>query len=112
MTGAFLFSFDWRFLVAYPLMGAAMCLPYGADTTWEKILLRGLFGLACAIAFNLPYALRKQWLWLMLGCILSILGSIYLGVLNPAPDAITEQGFIALLIGATYILGAKRKETK
>jgi hypothetical protein len=26
-------TFDWRMLAAYPLMGAALTLPYGADTT-------------------------------------------------------------------------------
>lgn len=107
---AFLFSFDWRFLAAYPLMGAALTLPYGAESMAGKLVLRALFGLACALAYNLPFLLRKQWLWACFGAVLAILASVLLGVWNPAPDAITEQGIIGLLIGLTFIFGANKKE--
>jgi uncharacterized MnhB-related membrane protein len=71
-------------------------------------MLRGVFGLACAVAYNLPNLLHKRWLIAGFGAVLAILASVLLGVWNPMPDAIIEQGSIGLLIGFTYIFGAKK----
>lgn len=104
---AFLVSWDWRMLAAYPLMGLALTLPYGADETWQKWLLRGLFGLSCALAYNIPNLLNRRWVLSGFGAVLAVVASVILGVYNPMPDAIIEQGCIGLLIGFTYIFGAK-----
>jgi hypothetical protein len=101
-------SLDWRMLAAYPLMGLALTLPYGADGTWEKVLLRAFFGLACGLAYNLPNLLHKRWILSGFGFALAILASVVLGVYNPMPDAILEQAGIALLIGFTFIFGARK----
>jgi hypothetical protein len=102
-------SLDWRMLAAYPVMGAALTLPYGADVEWQKWLLRGLFGLACGIAFNIPNFLNKRWVLAGYGIALGVTASILLGVFNLTPDAVIEQGCIGLLLGFTYIFGAKKK---
>lgn len=103
-------SLDWRMLVAYPFMGAALTLPYGADETWAKIGLRAVFGLACAVAYNIPHLLNRRWIMACFGAFLALLASVMLGVWNPTPDAMVEQGCIGLLIGFSYIFGAKRHE--
>lgn len=107
---AFGISLDWRALAAYPLMCGALTLPYGADVTWQKILLRYAFGLACGIAYNMPNLLNKRWLMAGYGFALAMSASVLLGVWNPSANAIEEQACIAILIGFTYIFGMKKKE--
>lgn len=107
---AFAISKDWRHLAVYPLISAALTIPYGADNLWEKIGLRALFGVACAFAYNLVNILRGEWRLALFGATLCTWASIYLGVFNPTPNAIIEQGAIAMMVGFTYIIGTTKKE--
>lgn len=97
---------DWKYLLAFPLMAGAMTLPYGADLTMQKILLRAVFGITCGLAFNVPNLLNKRWILAVYGIAISGMTSIILGVFNPTPNAIEEQASIAIAFGFTYIIGA------
>lgn len=108
-VGALILARDWRYLMSYPLMAGALCLPYGADGMWEKIGLRAVFGLACALAYNMVNVLRGYITLSIFGAVLCVWASVLLGVFNPTPNAIIEQGTIAMFIGFTYITGSTKK---
>lgn len=103
---------DWKYLVAFPIIAGSLTLPYGADAMGAKVLLRFLFGAAVGLAFNGPNLFNKKWALSGYGLLIGILTSIILGVLNPASNAIEEQGAIALILGFTYILGLQNKQQK
>lgn len=107
--GAIVTRGDWKSYAFYPLICGSLCLPYGADTLLVKIILRGIFGLSVGLAFNLYNFLNDRSAIGIFGVLLAISGSIVLGVFNPMPNAIVEQGFIAILLSATYILSVRKR---
>ena len=107
---AFIWTKDWRYLIVYPLIGAALTLPYGADDIGHKMLLRLSFGLALGLGFNAVNLLKQKWILSGYGIFIGIVTSVVLGVWNPTPNAITEQGTIALVLGLTYIVGLETEK--
>ena len=90
-------TFNWWYLAYYPLLSAALTLPYGADTLKEKIVIRSVYGAACATA-AVPLALASPLVnpWLPFGwhVALCLQASIILGVWNPF-NARDEETLIA-----------------
>lgn len=101
---------DWRPLVLFPLMGLSLTLPYGADQLWQKIFLRGGFGLAAGLAFSSYNIWCKRFSLVVLGVIISVCGSIALGVWNQTPNPMIEQGAIGAAISFAFIFGVRKKE--
>lgn len=100
---AFIRSFDWRYFVQMPFMFGALCLPYGADSVFEKVVLRGIWGVANGVASSI----RNFLVWKVALAITQIVivtaVSVGLGVWNQTPNAMIEQfliGFIIILIPA------------
>ena len=90
-------TFHWLYLAYYPLLSGSLTLPYGASTTWGKILKRFLYGAACATAalplvFGSP--LDNPWLPFGWHVALCLQASIILGVWNPF-QARDEETLIA-----------------
>lgn len=110
LTGwAFLRSgLDWRYLVQMPLMMGASTLPYGADDTVTKWILRGLFGVANGTAANIANLLNKRWLISGFSFVLIIAISIVFGVYNPF-EAMWEQFVIGFMIAFFVALSVRRK---
>lgn len=100
---------DWRYLVQMPLMMGASTLPYGADDTFTKWLLRGLFGVANGAAANTANMLNKKWLISGFSFVLIIGTSIVFGVYNPL-EAMWEQFTIGFMIAFFVAISVKRKE--
>lgn len=105
-------SRDWLYGLSYFATFGALTLPYGADSTWEKVLLRMLCGIAVSAALNFPFLIRKNYPMVILSFILGTSGSIILGVWNPTPDAMIEQGSIAFLFGFALAVGVNRKQNR
>ena len=96
---AFLRSgFDWRYLVQMPFMLGALTLPYGADNTIIKILLRGVFGLANGTATSIRNAWHQKWAIVIGHILLVTVVSVSLGVWNQTENAMAEQFLIGLSI--------------
>lgn len=94
-------GFDWRYFVQIPFMFGALCLPYGADSTTLKIILRGVFGLANGVSTSICNIWRKRWSLVALQLTIVTAVSIGLGVFNDTPNAMVEQfliGFIIILM--------------
>lgn len=102
-------SKDWLYLLSYFVTFGALTLPYGADDTWTKVLLRLMCGLAVSAAINFPLLVRKNYPIVILGFVCGVIGSVLLGVWNPTPDAMIEQGSIAFLFGFAMVIGVNRK---
>lgn len=96
---------DWRYLVAFPLIAGSLTLPYGSDILGEKIALRAMCGAAAGLAFNAVNLSYKRWVLAAYGFGICVVTSVVLGVFNPTPDAIVEQGSIAMIFGFTYMIG-------
>lgn len=101
-------GFDWRYLIQMPLMMGASTLPYGADDTATKWLLRGLFGVANGAAANTANLLRKRWLISGFSFVLIVASSIAFGVYNPL-DAMGEQFLIGAFISFFVVLSVTPK---
>lgn len=85
-------------LISWPLLIGAFVLPYGADTTFPKLVKRVSIVLAVllsGLAFCLIYG-HNAWGVFILHAGISI-WSVYLGVKNPL-FARAEEGFICVLL--------------
>lgn len=103
-------GWDWRYLVQMPFMMGASTLPYGADNTATKWLLRGLFGAANGIAANVANAWQGRWLISGFSFVLIIATSIAFGVYNPLPNAMVEQFVIGFMIAFFVAISIKNKK--
>ena len=91
-------GWNWHYLAQAPLMMISLCLPYGADDTFWKVILRGFFGLANGGSSGLTLILQKR-LGLAIAHICMVTASsIYLGAFNPLPNAMVEMFLIGLII--------------
>ena len=78
--------------VAYPL---ALCMGYGADNLWAKLIKRTLYGVLFGL-IGLYAGFMTANLYLGIAqLILPIIVSVSLGVFNPLKDAVTEETLIA-----------------
>lgn len=96
-------GFDWRYFLQLPFMIGALTLPYDADDTVAKILLRSASGAANGVSTSIRYAMLKKWALAIVQIIICIAVSVGLGVWNQTPNAMTEQaliGFVMILIPA------------
>lgn len=107
--GAIITRGDWRSWAFFPLMAGALTMPYGADALWIKVLLRSVDGLLYGLAFNAYNFFSYRINTGVFGVFLSMAASILFGAFNPWPNAIYEQGLIALCVSLTYIFSVRRK---
>ena len=100
---AFLRSWDWRYFVQMPFMMGSLCLPYGSDSTFGKIILRTLFGTANGASSSIRNGWLKKWALVIIQIVVVTAVSVGLGVWNETPNAMVEQaliGFVIVLIPA------------
>lgn len=104
-------TFSWIYLISFPLIIGALTLPYGAETTQEKIIKRALYALALATAV-LPIAIGShQWLLYWLHCFMILIVVIVLGVMNPLLARFEETligVFVALI--PIFMIGKKKEK--
>lgn len=102
-------SFDWRILVQAPLMMLTLCLGYGGDDLWVKILRRGIFGLANGASSSAYNILRGVVLLVGIQVIMLTVLYIIVGVWNPFPSARAEETFLGTMIALLPALSIKDK---
>jgi hypothetical protein len=107
---AFGFSRDWRYLVQMPVMFITLCLGYGADSVWLKILKRGIFGLTNGASSSVRNIWAKQWLLAMFQIILVTATFIAFGVFNPLPSARAEEFLLGVVIALIPMVAVKDYE--
>lgn len=92
---------SWQYLFLLPLLWGGFALPYGASTTIEKVIKRLIFALGVtASCFMGVWAHNFSGSsWIVFGlAVVTGLGSIVLGVINPLVDATAEQFLICGLL--------------
>lgn len=99
---------NWRYLVQMPVMMAASTLPYGADDTLTKWLLRGMFGAATGLGANVANLWMKRWLVSGFSFVLIVGSSIAFGVYNPLP-AMWEQFVLGVFISFFVVISVAPK---
>ena len=86
-ASAFWLTKDWKVLIQAPFAILGLCLGYGAEAVWLKVLKRAYCGLliSSGLCLNLAYVVTATAI------------SIVLGVLNPFPARVEE-----MILGAVY----------
>jgi len=101
----YLTVWTWQYIFIYPCLIGGFSLGYGANTTWEKILKRGIFALgvltACFCGFWATGATILGWIVVGLAFLTGVT-SVVLGVINPFNNAPLEQ-FIICQVLCLYI---------
>jgi hypothetical protein len=106
---SFFRSWDWKSVVALPLMVGALSMGYGATEFWDKIGRRALAGGANGTAFGLYSFLKGSWILGLIHVVMCIITSVSWGSFNPVDDAIVEQGVIGFAYAFYPALILKRK---
>lgn len=112
--GMYLFSRDWRTLIQVPFMMVSLSLGYGADTLWEKVGRRLLFGFANGFTnithlFDKGFEKKRFWTLFGLAILINPIIIAVLGSVNPL-IARAEELIIGFLIGVWAIFIIKDKE--
>jgi hypothetical protein len=107
--GMFLFSWNWRCLIQFPLMMITLSLGYGADSLIVKIVKRFIFGLANGTSSSVVNIFDKKWLLVIVQIILITGAYIVFGVFNPLPSARAEESLLGILIPLIPLLSLKDK---
>lgn len=102
-------GWDWKQIPAITGIGS-LCLGYGADAEWTKILKRLLFGFANGLTFSIPNLLNKRFLLAGFQIILTPATCIAFGVWNPFPNARIEELVIGFEIAFIPIMSARKKD--
>lgn len=97
-ASAFYLTRDWRTLITAPLAVLGLCLGYGADEFWLKVLKRAYCGalVGAGLAQGLTFALAAAAV------------SVVLGVFNPFPARIEEM-LLGLIYGSAIFLYVKER---
>lgn len=80
-----------------PLLILTLCLGYGADVLWLKILKRSIYGLANAVSFGMFMLLKQQWITYVYHIFLVVSACVVFGVWNPL-TARAEETLLGLCI--------------
>ena len=96
---AFGLTRNWRVFITAPLSVLGLCLGYGAEAVWLKVLKRVYCGLliSSGLCLNLAYVVTATAI------------SIVLGVLNPF-SARVEEMILGLVYSSSLLLYVKKKE--
>lgn len=86
--------FIWAVLPAYI---GALTMGYGGDDLQTKAIRRALYGLAVGSVSLILAIFTGLWALAIFQIIIAVISSLYLGLLNPADDAVKEEGLIATL---------------
>ena len=103
-------SFDWRILVQMPCMMLTLCLGYGGDVLWVKILKRGVFGFLNGASSSIYNILKDAGLLVGIQVIIMTILYIVVGAWNPFPSARAEEMFLGTVLGLIPALSIKDKE--
>lgn len=106
----FWFSRDWKSLLIMPITGIGLCLGYGSDIVWIKVIKRIYCGLVLGVGSSTSDWLNKRFIWATLQTSLVTLAMVILGVFNPLPDARLEELAIGFSIAFLPILNAHPKK--
>lgn len=99
--GAIHNSLNWGVILSTPLIYVGLALGYGGDHFWEKFLRRAFYGLMFSLpAFAISISIGRPMLGLF-QIALSVLCSLYLGLINPT-EAVDEEAFLAVLSSLCY----------
>lgn len=106
VTSLLINNWHWQYLVVPIALFGIYCLPYGANTLWDKIIKRSIVALsfiACYVLglwasnFSTPGILV-----FILSSIMAVL-TVPIGVLNPWNNAPLEQAIISLITSTFFI---------
>lgn len=100
-SGMILNNWHWQYLLTYPLIVLAFCLPYGSEIQWQKILMRLGVSVICLIASAvclLGQALSLPSIGILIIQILLCLITVYFGVKNPFSNARLEEFLVSLFL--------------
>ena len=100
---------DWRYLVQMPLSMGALCLPYGSDDFFGKVILRGAFGLANGAALSIVSIFDKRFALAIMQVAVVNIVSVGSGVWNEFPNAMVEQFVIGIVIIFIPAMSVRRK---
>jgi hypothetical protein len=95
-------------LVQLPFCWGALSLPYGADSTIGKVLLRASFGAANGVASSGLNLIRRKWLLAGLQTVLCVATSVVLGVWGGTGNAMVEQFLIGFMIAFLPVMTANK----
>lgn len=109
VTGMTIYSRDWKTIFQFPLMIGPLCLGYGSDVLWIKILKRALYGLLNGAASSFNDLINKRFLIAIFQSVLVLSSVTILGVWNPLPNARVEEFVIAFLIAFFPIMSSRVK---
>jgi len=98
------FSRNWKVFIQLPFMFASLSIGYGGAELMQKIIRRGLYGLANGITSSGYNLIRKKWLLAGFQAILLISAYIVFGVFNPLPNARVEEMVLGFLIAFIPIM--------
>ena len=92
----------WIWLTV-PAYVAALTMGYGGDDLQTKAYRRFLYGLAVGSVSLIIAAPTGLWVLSFFQIFIAVVSSVFLGLLNPAKDAVKEEGLIATLSVAIAI---------
>jgi len=112
--GLFVFSRDWRVFLQAPLLMASLCLGYGAEQTWLKVLKRMVFGLATGISsagYIIFLSLKSSHLWLLASfqTLLVLSSCVIFGAFNQLSSARAEEFTIGLIIALVPMMTVRKR---
>ena len=93
---SYIINKDKKVFYQTPLLIVVLCIGYGANQLFLKILKRFTVGFLAGLT-SIVY---KRWKLFVANIVLCIFASIYLGVINPFNSARAEE----LIIGLFYVL--------
>jgi len=103
------FTKNWKTLIQFPFMVVSLSMGYGAESLWDRILRRGLFGLSNGASSSVYNILNKKWLLVGIQVVLLVGLYIAVGVWNPFPSARAEESFLGLMIPTIAMLSAEEE---
>ena len=100
-------------LFQYPLMAGSLCLGYGSDTLWMKLLKRGLYGVLNGISsaftniITASFNDKKAWFIAIFQIVLVLAAVVVFGVWNPFYSARIEETVIGFFIFFLPVMSSK-----
>lgn len=112
--GLFLFSRDWRVFLQVPFLMASLCLGYGADQQWLKILKRMLFGFASGASssgYIIYLSIKNSHLWILASfqTLLVLSSCVIFGAFNQLSSARSEEFTIGLIIALIPMMTVRKR---
>lgn len=101
---------SYKPFIQAPFMMVSLCLGYGGNLFWEKVIRRFLFGSAIGLTSSIYMGVKRQWFLVITQLVLCIGLYIAIGVFNPFPSARAEETFLGIMIALIPMLSLKGEE--